>query len=706
MTTDRIIVFTPAGDQYELPVGATAIDLAYAIHIGLGNQCMGVRVNGRQTTLATPLQHHDHVEILTGSTNFGPSPDWLNRVKTARARSAIRRWLKLQDPEATRAKGEALLTRKLEQTNSVMIWDEVLKRLDVVARQWGYKEAPDLLIALGLRKHNLDVLIRKLEKTEPNPELIGPPRAKLLSLEEAHRPQRLAGCCNPLPPDEIVAYITKNGMISIHQMGCKRVQERRTVLEAEWNQVAMRQQVQIELVGVDRLGLVHDVSDIIQEMQISMTGFHADRMLDNSARIQIGIEALPSHQLEQLLERLGQVPTIRDVRPSFSATPAYFAGSVMEQHKANPYTLRPASGRGFFGRRRELKELVDHLRGVNPGEAVLLWGARRVGKTSLLLRFQQRVMRGGEMVTAFVDMQRLSGRSTTIFLHDILKSLVQALPDGRERAPRLSRMKRDPLSYFKSFIENDPALRRKHLVLIIDEFQLLPFLQQREVSFADINRYFRSLIQHHGGVSLVFSGGGVLDHLLAGTDVAFMLEVAKHQKIGVLDSSSARELILQPAVRVRYDETAVNHLLQLTANHPYYLQWLCGELMQQEEAHILPSHIDQLLQSWLPQQGEQFFSHLWGYSSGSNSQEQQQNKLILTAVSTLTPDWIDLPTLMQSQIATVLDEHTVWKGLQNLEKMDTLIKEGESYRLQVPLCAQWFRAHYTIPYVIKENQWS
>jgi hypothetical protein len=554
---EMIHALTPTGDELKLPVGATPIDFAYAVHLELGHECTGALVNGRSVSLSHPLQNGDVVKILTSQAGVGPSPDWLEIVQTRRARSAIRHWLKAQ---------------------------AVAEEVTAVA--------------------------------DPN---------------------------------------------------------------------------EIELTATSRPGLVRDVSILVADSGLNMTSFHAELLGDGTTRVQIGLDKVSDGLLAQLqlVEGVQKVTAAVGKRPSSTT--------------ANPHTLRPVSGDGFFGRRTELRELVNNLRGVRPGEAVLLWGARRVGKTSLLKQFQQNVLGGGDYLPVFVDMQRLSGRSTSRFLHDIYKSIAEALGD---KPPTVTRMMREPLGFFRSYLENEPRLQTRHLVLILDEFQLLAELEEDTVTIADINRYFRSLIQHGRGLSVIFSGGGVLDVLLRQPAASFMLEVARYQQIGCLDEAAARQLIVESVAHVGYDEAVVASLLSLTAAHPYYLQWVCGELVSQADRDgrvtITTTDLTKLLQEWLPGQGAQFFSHLWGSSVGIEREMQQRYKVVVTAVAQGKKTWQPLNRIART-LSPYLSESEVWQLAQDLVKMDTLLMLGKRYGLKVPLFARWLRGNLTVEKVVREE---
>lgn len=705
-----ITIFTPDGEIKVLPEGATPIDFAYMIHKSLGHQCIGAAINGRMASLSQPLHSGDIVEIRVSSASVGPSPDWLDIVKTPRARYAIRRWIRSQNPVEAADLGWKKLAERLRQDGVLLASPRASERLQFVADQMGYKSRRDLLVALGLQQRDLTAVVEQI--LGPNVANSTTPslQAAIVSLAKGNLPQRLAGCCNPLPPDPIIGYKTRTNIIKIHRTDCAQVQEQRPLLNAEWVNEKVGWQAEIDILAIDRSRLVHDISKIIGETGFSMNSFYADRIADGSARIRIAIGQLSQKQSAILLKRLKTVPSVRQAELKPLQLPQnYDKQGVLAHHFSNPYTLRPVTGGNFFGRRKELLELVNNLRDVRPGEAVLLWGPRRIGKTSLLLQFKQNVIGGDDFLPVFIDLQRLSGRSTTVFLFDIARAIVKELGIPGLKPPNINRMKRDPLGYFSGLLEHLPALQNKLLVLIFDEFQLLGELREDQVSLADINRYFRSMIQHQQGLSIVFSGGGVLDELLHHPETSFMLEVARHQKLGCLDADAARQLIVEPIAKVVYAEDVVEQLLHLTAGHPYFMQWICSELITRTEdtSQVQTEDVATVLKEWVPYQSEHFFNHLWGHTVTFDRQRQIFNKLVLTVMASLgqseTGYWLSFPQIFQGGLQDVLSEDQVWTILQGLVKMDTLESVvPEQYRIKVPLCTYWLRHNYDVMRVVKE----
>jgi GTP diphosphokinase / guanosine-3',5'-bis(diphosphate) 3'-diphosphatase len=704
----QMVVITQDGDELTLPEGATPVDFAYALHHELGNSCTGAWVNGRSASLTQPLQNWDVVQIRKGRAQVGPSPEWLDSVKTKKARNAIRRWLMRQSPNAAANKGMDILEDCLRREGMLLTSIQVLQRLAIVAEQMSYERRRDLLIAIGLNRLDPQTVVRQLKKPPRKGDLPASLQATIVSLIDADQPQRLANCCKPAPPDPIVAYVNRHRVAMIHRADCPQIAHLQPQLDAEWALPDVHPHAQIELTALDRAGLVRDVSQAIADLDILMLGFHADRLLDGSARIEIGLEAMPQAQIDALLGALRQVADVRQAAlRDLTRHPRVMKGAVLERRFVNPYTLQPVTGQAFFGRQNDLQELVSYLRDVGPGRALLLWGPRRIGKTSLLREFQH-LMNGEDYVVAFIDMQRVSGRSTGTFLLEIIRAIVAALNDPTVKTPNWARMKRDPLDYFRSFLDNVPVLQEKDLVLIFDEFQLLSKLREEQTALADINHFFRSLIQHRNSLSVIFSGGGVMETLLHHPQTSAMLEVVRQKQVSCLEETAARDLIVKPVPHIRYSPSTVEGLLTLTNRHPYYLQLVCGELAARAERdlrlEITDQHVEELLADWLPYQGEQYFSNLWGSTIGFDLPAERRHRLVVQAIAEQgnVEGWVSSEQLARSPLMTALDADQLWRTLHDLVKIDSLdVRYGEQFGVKVRLFEMWLRKTNTLEQLLR-----
>lgn len=280
--TDEVFVFTPRGDVIDLPQGSTPVDFAYAIHTEIGERCVGAKVNGKIVPLRYKLKNGDTVEILT-SPNAFPSKDWLTFVKTSRAQTRIRAFIKQQQRQKAIALGRDLLERELRKYG--MGLGKVMRRddLDKILQELGVKTPEELYSSLGYGKISPSQVIQLVvppEKLEKQPSK---PPAPVSRLTEMFR--RVAGksgksgvkingiddvmvrfgrCCNPVPGDEVVGFITRGRGVTVHTANCDRVlamdQERR--VDVEWDVKAgeFKRPVTVRVLTSDRPGLLADIS--------------------------------------------------------------------------------------------------------------------------------------------------------------------------------------------------------------------------------------------------------------------------------------------------------------------------------------------------------------------------------------------------------------------------------------------------------------
>ena len=281
---DEIFVFTPQGDVKQLPKGATAIDFAFAVHTEVGLHCAGARVNGRIAPLSRELRNGDTVEIVT-DTKQRPSRDWLAFVKTARARNKIRQWIKQEEFDSSVRLGREFIEREVKKARRGRVSED---RFEQVAKRMEYLDASHLFAALGRGDIGPTVVFKELWPDAPEPEPQKPPSAfeRLVSRVRGKsagvRIQgmenlmvRYSQCCQPVPGDEVIGYITRGRGVSIHRVDCPNVlnladhPERR--VEIEWEaEAGERFFVRLELEGTDRRGLVADIASTITSSNTNM----------------------------------------------------------------------------------------------------------------------------------------------------------------------------------------------------------------------------------------------------------------------------------------------------------------------------------------------------------------------------------------------------------------------------------------------------
>ncbi len=322
---DRVYTFTPKGDIIDLPVGSTPIDFAYHIHTEIGHRCRGAKVNDRIVPLNYQLKNGDRVEILTCKRG-GPSRDWLNPhlgyVKTSRARQKIRQWFKRQDRAQNIAQGREVVERELRQLG-VEGWD-----CERVAELFKFEDVDDFLAKVGYGDINAQQIAIKVleaeraeeeeEKAEPSPPVLS---AEGISVKGVgNLLTRLARCCNPLPGDEIIGYITRGRGVTIHRVDCPNAlylmeKDKSRLIEVAWGPVPRTYPVMIRVRSYDRIGLMRDINAIVAEENINISGGSiTTHRKDHTATIIFTLDIVNAAQLSRVLAKIEQLPNVFEVK--------------------------------------------------------------------------------------------------------------------------------------------------------------------------------------------------------------------------------------------------------------------------------------------------------------------------------------------------------------------------------------------------------
>ncbi len=322
---DQVFVFTPKGQVKDLPKGGTPIDFAYRIHTDLGHMCVGSKVNGRLVSLNTELNNGDVVEVMTSRSSKGPSRDWLNAnlgyVRTSHARGKIRQWFKRQERAENIARGREMLEKELHRLGVEMadVQKDLLKlfrcdNLEDFLQRTGYGEISTHQIA----KRLAPIIQPEEEIAVPPPE--APARATYTTsvrvLGTGDLLTRLARCCNPVPGDEIIGYVTRGEGVSIHRGDCLNIlneDERERLVEVEWGQRGHLYPVAVRIEAWDRVGLLRDVSTMVAQERVNMVGFHTQEQEDGLITIFVTLETTGIEQLTRLLSKLEVVRGVLSV---------------------------------------------------------------------------------------------------------------------------------------------------------------------------------------------------------------------------------------------------------------------------------------------------------------------------------------------------------------------------------------------------------
>ncbi len=328
---DEVFVFTPKGDVISLPRGGTPVDFAYNIHTEVGHNCVGAKVNGKIVPLEYSLENGDIVEILTSNNSTGPTRDWLKFVKTSRARSKIKRWFKQQQKEKIVASGKKSLFQALEKDEIELSKEEKQKVLQKAAKELNYSDLESLYAAIGYDQLTTRQVINKIpeeyKKQVELQDLISKPRKK--STDRGVRVKgmddilvRLAQCCNPVPGDDIVGYITRGRGVSVHRSDCPNLKglSKDRFIEVSWSGTRTGSyQVELSIRAVNKSALLNEITGLISKEKIELHSVMANTDKYNQAYIKLAVELSSLEHMRDLIKKIENVSGVLSVsrsRPS------------------------------------------------------------------------------------------------------------------------------------------------------------------------------------------------------------------------------------------------------------------------------------------------------------------------------------------------------------------------------------------------------
>jgi GTP pyrophosphokinase len=331
---DQVYVFTPKGEIKEMPTGATPVDFAYRVHTDIGHRCVGAKVNGKLVPLRTTLSSGDIVEILTAP-NQTPSRDWLSFVATSRARHKIRHFIQTQEKEEAVELGRRLLERELKKYRRTIKKLESSGTLGQELAHWGFSRAEDLYAAVGYgkippksalerfvpaeelareaeagrRESTVSRVVRKILPFS-NPDIVVVGHNDLMA--------SLAKCCNPVPGETIVGYITRGRGVSVHSETCPNVRnllyDPERQIDVAWaGEKRATYAIELEVIGEDRAGLLADLTQAIAGEGSNIRRIEARSDELRKGYVSVSLEASDMKHLQKILTRLRAVPGVREV---------------------------------------------------------------------------------------------------------------------------------------------------------------------------------------------------------------------------------------------------------------------------------------------------------------------------------------------------------------------------------------------------------
>lgn len=336
--TNEVFVFTPKGDVVDLPAGSTPVDFAYKIHSAIGNSCIGAKVDGRIVPIDYKLKNGNIVEILTSSHSNGPSRDWLKFVKSTQAKNRIRQWFKKERKEENTEKGKEMLEKEARRNGfegQALLKPQWLSQL---AKKFNLNTIDDLYAAIGYGGIMMNQVIPKLkemyklaQKEERSTEDIVTSHNKQYKPRQENKGNqgvkvkgidnilvRFSKCCNPVPGDDIIGFITRGRGVSIHRKDCPNMaddyESQDRFIEVEWDEGRqISYQTEIQIIAADRKGLLSEITNVLSETKLTVTAINARTNKERIAIINLTIEITNIAQLDRLMNKIKTMQGVMDV---------------------------------------------------------------------------------------------------------------------------------------------------------------------------------------------------------------------------------------------------------------------------------------------------------------------------------------------------------------------------------------------------------
>ena len=334
---DEVYVFTPKGAIKILPRNATPIDFAYSIHEEIGNHMTGCKINSKMMPIITPLKSGDIIEIITSDNSKGPSRDWLKFVKSTKAKNKINGWFKKAEKSENIEKGKDLIEKEIKRIGMSHV--ELFKQeyIDAMLDRYKYKNLEDMYAAVGFgansavkviarmlqeyrKEHQEENVEEKIEELRKQKESRQKPSSSGVVVEGIDNCLvKLSKCCNPLPGDEIIGYITKGRGVSVHRKDCVNVKdlltEENRIIDVKWYEEAKENyNVTLEVLANDRKGLLVDILNTVKETKANLMGVSTKTTKERIAIMDIDLEVENIEELNKVIRNIKKVDSVYEVR--------------------------------------------------------------------------------------------------------------------------------------------------------------------------------------------------------------------------------------------------------------------------------------------------------------------------------------------------------------------------------------------------------
>lgn len=332
---DEVYVFTPKGKILVLPRDATPIDFAYSIHEEIGNHMVGCKINSKMMPIITKLQSGDIVEIMTSDSQKGPSRDWLKFIKTTKAKSKIQSWFKKEQRSENIEKGKDLIDKEIKRIG--ISHEELFKQdyINAALDRYKFKNLEDMYASVGFgaisqvkiisrmleeyrKSHKEENIEQKIEELTSKRKTVKPSGTGVVVKGIDNCLVKLSKCCNPVPGDNIIGYITKGRGVSVHRTDCVNVKdllkEEDRIIDVYWyTEKAASYNVDITVYANDRSGLLADVIQVLSNLKTKLMGLNSKATKEHIATIEITIEVENIEELNKVLKELRKVDSVYEV---------------------------------------------------------------------------------------------------------------------------------------------------------------------------------------------------------------------------------------------------------------------------------------------------------------------------------------------------------------------------------------------------------
>ena len=334
---DEVYVFTPAGDVKELPEGATPLDFAFLIHTQVGSRCVGAKVNGKLVPLNTALKSGDTVEIITDK-NRRPSRDWLKIVKTAKARSRIQQHLRTEERAAAMGLGREMLEKEARKAGINLSKAEKDGHLSTLVNSLAAGSVDELMASIGYARFTTKQVVKRLQAIVSPPEILETPDAVDTVVSHRKRKEqspppppktggisvrgvddmmvRIAHCCNPVPGDSIVGFISRGRGVIVHTATCPNIQEMEPdrLVSVQWDGHETQPfPVRIHIMARNQKGSLADIAIVLRDEDVNIDGCLLQALVDGRSEMEMVVQVRDVAHLYHVIDRLRHLPSVMEV---------------------------------------------------------------------------------------------------------------------------------------------------------------------------------------------------------------------------------------------------------------------------------------------------------------------------------------------------------------------------------------------------------